>query len=305
MQFSVPGNVRGIREFACGLIEFFAMEIWMVGSARKYFCLASLFVLMLCMPHLLRAQASNPSATSTPVVPQWAQPGTATHEQVPPPANFHRPSRNFKMPIGIFQGQSDIGSTVVPGGASYNARTKQYTITSAGYNIWYSRDEFRYLWKKMSGDVSLAANVTFPNPKGFSDRKAVVVIRQNLNDDSKEAMTGEHGTGMIHLAWRPVRGANFKDMEYRFAGIGLPGVADPTDLTDIMPKRIGIEKHGDAIALFVSVRGEPMHQLGPPIHLHFDGPFYVGIGFCSHLPATLDTAVLSNVVLENSAGRVH
>lgn len=209
------------------------------------------------------------------------------------------------MPIGVFQGQSDIGSAVVPGSASYNARTRQYTITSAGYNIWYSRDEFRYLWEKMSGDVSLAANVTFPNPKGFSDRKAVLVIRQNLEDDSKEAMAGEHGTGMIHLAWRPERGKGFKDLEYRFAGIGLPGVADPTDLTDIMAKRIGIEKHGDAIALFVSVEGEPMHQLGPPIHLHFDGPFYVGIGFCSHLPATLDTAVLSNVVLENSAGKVH
>ncbi|MGO8718213.1 MAG: biopolymer transporter Tol [Acidobacteriaceae bacterium] len=277
----------------------------MVRSTRKFFCLVSVFVLMLCMPHLLRAQASNRSATPTPAVPEWAQPGTATHEQVPPPPDFHRPSRNFDTPIGVFQGQSDIGAAVVPGSASYNARTKQYTITSAGYNIWYSRDEFRYLWKKMSGDVSLAADVTFPDPKGFSDRKAVLVIRQNLKDDSKEAMAGEHGTGMIHLAWRPVRGANFKDMEYRFAGIGLPGVADPTDLTDIMAKRIGIEKHGDAIALFVSVEGEPMHQLGPPVHLHFDGPFYVGIGFCSHLPATLDTAVLSNVVLENSAGKVH
>ena len=156
------------------------MEVCMVRSTRKFFCLASLFVLMLCTaPDLLRAQ-----------------PGTATHEQVPPPADFHRPSRNFDTPIGVFQGQSDIGAAVVPGSASYNARTKQYTITSAGYNIWYSRDEFRYLWKKMSGDVSLAADVTFPNPKGFSDRKAVLVIRQNLDDDSKEAMTGEHGTSV-------------------------------------------------------------------------------------------------------------
>ena len=290
----------------CGLLKWFAMKVYIVHPARKCFCLASLFVLMLCItPHLLHAQASAPSATPTPAVPDWAQPGTATHDQVPPPADFHRPSRNFDTPIGVFQGQSDIGAAVVPGGASYNASTNQYTITSAGYNIWYSRDEFRYLWKKMSGDVSLAADVTFPDPKGFSDRKAVLVIRQNLDDDSKEAMAGEHGTGMIHLAWRPTRGANFKDMEYRFAGIGLPGVADPTDLTDIMAKRIGIEKHGDAIALFVSLDGEPMHQFGPPIHLHFDGPFYVGIGFCSHLPATLDTAVLSNVVLENSAGKLH
>jgi len=254
--------------------------------------------------HRATAQTSSAAAVQqTPAVPDWAQPGTATHEQVPPPVNFHRASRNFDKPIGIFQGQSDIGSAVVPGAASYNPNTKQYSITSAGYNIWYSRDEFRYLWTRMSGDVSLAADIRFPNPKGFDDRKAVLVIRQNLDDDSKEAMAGEHGTGMVHLAWRPKRGDGFKDFEYRFAAVGLPG-GDPDGASDLKPRRIGIEKHGDIITLFVSVRGEPMHQFGPPITLHFDGPFYVGIGFCSHLPATLDTAVLSHVVLENAAGKL-
>ena len=72
----------------------------------------------------------------------------------------------------------------------------------------------------------------------------------------------------------------------------------------ISAKRIGIEKRGDEFALWVSLDGEPMHQFGPPIKLHFDAPFYVGIGFCSHLPETVDTAVLSNVVLENEAGKV-
>ena len=46
-----------------------------------------------------------------------------------------------------------------------------------------------------------------------------------------------------------------------------------------------------------------MHQVGTPVNLHIDGPFYVGIGFCSHVPDKSDTAVLSNVVLENSAGK--
>lgn len=281
----------------------------MVSKAISYFpvirpvraVLLSLFIVSLSVvAHRAAAQTSAPPASQqTPAVPDWAQPGTATHEQVPPPTDFHRASRNFDQPIGIFQGQSDIGAAVVPGSASYNASTKQYTITSAGYNIWYSRDEFRYLWTKMSGDVSLAADVTFPDSKGFDDRKAVLVIRQNLDDDSKEAMAGEHGTGMVHLAWRPERGDGFKDFEYRVAAVGLPA-GDPDGAADLKVRRIGIEKHGDSIALYISVRGEPMHQFGPPITLHFDGPFYLGIGFCSHLPATLDTAVLSNVLLENS-----
>ncbi len=191
----------------------------------------------------------------------------------------------------------------MPGSASYN--DGQYTINSAGYNVWYTRDEFRYLWKKMSGDVSLAADIAFPDPKGYGDRKAVLVIRQNLDDDSKEAIVALHGAGMIQLAQRAEKDVRVKDMEYRVGGRGRPGGASPDSLVPVFAKRVGIEKQGDAFALLVSLEGEPMHQFGPPITLHLDGTFYVGIGFCSHLPETSDTAVLSNVVLENSAGKVH
>jgi hypothetical protein len=269
------------------------MKIWIGHLLRRSSCLPLLFLLTLCaVPHRISAQTP---ATSKPTVPEWALPGSATHVQVPPPQDFHRQNRNFDTPIGIFQGQSDIGAALAPGSANYDSSTKQYTITSAGYNIWYSRDEFRFLWKKMSGDVSLAASVTFPNPKGYGDSKAVLVIRQNLEDDSKEAVVGEHHVGMIHLAQRPEKGLMMTDMTYRFGGV----------LDGIHARRIGIEKHGDSIALYISLEGEPMHQFGPPITLHFDGPFYVGIGFCSHLPDTTDTAVLSNVVLENAPGEVY
>lgn len=244
-------------------------------------------------------------STPSPQVPDWAQPGSATHKQVAPPPDFHRPSHNFAEPVGIFDGQSDIGSALVPGSASYEPSTGQYTIHSAGYNIWYTRDEFRFLWKKMSGDVSLAADVSFPDTNGYGDRKAVLIIRQSLDDNAKEALVGLHGAGMIQLAQRPEKNARVRDMEFRVGGRGRPGGETPDSLVNIMAKRIGLEKRGDFFALFVSLEGEPMHQFGPPIQLHLDAPFYVGIGFCSHLPTTSDTAVLSNVVLENAAGKVH
>jgi hypothetical protein len=241
----------------------------------------------------------------TPAPPPWAQPGSPNHVQVAPPADFHRPSTNFDTPIGIFDGQSDIGSALVPGSASYDTASGRYTINSAGYNVWYTRDEFRYLWKKMSGDVSLAADITFPDAKGFGDRKAVLIIRQDLEDDSKEAIAALHGAGMIQLAQRAEKDVRVKDMEFRVGGRGRPGGASPDSLVPVFAQRIGIEKRGDSYALFVSLEGEAMHQFGPPINLHIDGPFYVGIGFCSHLPDKSDTAVLSNVVLENSAGKMH
>ena len=234
--------------------------------------------------------------SATPAVPDWALPASATHTQYAPPADFHRPSKNFDGPIGIFDGQSEIGSALVAGSASFDAATKQYTVNSAGYNIWYTRDEFHFLWKKMTGDVSLAADVSFPVTLPPHDRKVVVMIRQDLDDNAKEIMAAEHGTGMVHLAERPAKNALIEDMQYRIGG---------SMLSDAMPKRIGIEKHGDSFALYISVKGEPMHQFGPPMELHLDGPFYVGIGFCSHEPVTVDTGLFANVVLENAAGMVH
>jgi hypothetical protein len=252
---------------------------------------------------LVAAHAQAPAA-SPPQVPDWAQPGSPAHTQVAPPADFHRPSTNFNAPIGIFEGQSDVGSAVAPGSASFDAAAGAYIIHSAGYNIWYTRDEFRFLWKKMSGDVSLAGSIAFPDPNGYGDRKAVLVIRQNLDDDAKEVVVALHGAGMMHLAQRREPDTRMTDMEYRIGGRGLPGGASPDSLVTVHAERIGIEKKGDAFSLWASMTGEPMHQFGAPIALHFDEPFYVGIGFVSHLPATVDTAVISNVVLENAAGRV-
>jgi hypothetical protein len=271
------------------------------------FCLSRVMIKLACRPQLLvlvLGVAPWMLAAETPVVPAWAQPGSATHVQVAPPADFRRPSTHFAVSIGVFEGQSDIGSAVVPGSASFDPVAKAYTINSAGYNVWYFRDEFRYLWKKMSGDVSLAADIAYPDPNGFNDRKAVLIIRQDLDDDSKEAIVALHGAGMIHLAQRPAKGARVKDMEYRIGGRGRPGGESPDSLVGVIAKRIGIEKRGDAFALFVSLEGEPMYQFGPPISLHLEEPFYVGIGFCSHLPDKSDSAVLSNVVLERSAGQV-
>ena len=284
-----------------GLLKWVAMRIL---ALCRLFDSTLLFATLAASSAAFPLHAQAPPSNPLPPIPDWALPGSATHQQVAPPADFHRPSTNFDAPIGIFDGQSDVGSALVPGSASYDAATGQYTIHSAGYNVWYTRDEFRFLWKKMSGDVSLAADINFPDPNGYGDRKVVLMIRQSLDDDSKAAMVAEHGAGMVHLAWRPEKDTRVTDMEFRIGGRGRPGGASPDSLVTISPKRIGIEKRGDEFSIWMSLDGEPMHQFGPPIKLHLDAPFYVGIGFCSHQPVTVDTAVLGNVVLENKAGKV-
>jgi len=253
-------------------------------------------IILLCSSTFIASAQTSPSGVE---VPDWALPGSATHKQVPPPLDFHRPAKTENKKIGIFKGQTDVGSALVPGSSSYDAATGQYTIVSAGYNVWYQRDEFRYIWKKMSGDVSLAADVTFPDPAGYNDRKAVLVIRQSLDDDSKEMVVALHGAGLMHLAWRPVADSMMKEERVNHRK------DHSTDSLNVgLAQRIGIQKQGDSFTVWISMHGEPIHQVGDPVQLHIEGPFYVGIGFCSHLPAKTDTAVLSHVVLENAAGMV-
>ena len=235
-----------------------------------------------------------------PGTPDWAVPGSATHKQVPPPPDFHRATLTFQEPLNGFE-VSEIGAPLVRGNSSYSGGT--YTVSSAGYNVWYTRDEFRYLWKQMKGDVSLAADIGFPDPNGYGDRKAVLVIRQDLDDDSKQVVVALHGAGMIQLAQRPEKGALTKDREFRVGGRGRPEGKSPDSLVTDIARRIGIEKRGNQFSLFVSLEGEPMTQYGPPIRLDFKEPFYVGFGFCSHLPDVADTATFSNVVLHNKAGK--
>lgn len=169
------------------------------------------------------------------------------------------------------------------GNAWLNAETGTYKIKAAGYNIWYFRDEFRFLWKKLSGDFRLAANITFEKPEGFDDRKVVLVIRQDLDDNSQEAMAALHARGLIHLAVRPQKGADLKEAVH-------------VDHSRNGHERLGLVKEGDTFTLLVSLDGEPLHAAGSTT-LHFDAPYYVGIGFTSHQPANPDIALVSQVTL--------
>jgi hypothetical protein len=239
----------------------------------------------LCLSFAALLSFAGLSRAETPAVPDWALPGSATHKQVPPPKGFHRATRTETAPIGIFDGQSDVGGALVAGSAKYDAATRQYTIDSAGYNIWYNRDEFHYLWKKIDGDFTLACDIAFPKPDGYDDRKVVLIARQDLDDDGTEAMTALHGAGLIHLAYRPEKDTDIKE-------------ATRTKVAKDAHIRLGIQKHGDTFTLLVGENGGPLKPVGNTATLHLEKPFYVGIGFTSHLPVTVDEAVVSNVELD-------
>ena len=120
----------------------------------------------------------------------------------------------------------------------------------------------------------------------FHDRKVALIIRDSLDDDSRQIMAAQHGNGMVHIAWRGEKTGLMTDVEYRSARQPAPGTAK-RDRRLFHPTRFGIEKKGDQFQLWVSWQGEPMHPEGAPVTFKTNGPFYVGIGFTSHLPANV------------------
>ncbi len=197
-------------------------------------------------------------------------------------------SRLFAQPaagsLGIFEGQSDVGSVAPPGEVAFDSASGVYTITAAGVNLWGTTDGFHFAWKKLSGDVSLTADIDFPVKTGEHNphRKAVLMFRQTLDADGVYADAAQHGSGLTALQYRTAKGDNTLGIELNI---------DP-------PRRVRLEKRGDTITMFLSNHGEPLHQAGATIKLHLDGPFYAGIGLSSHDPAVVEKATFSKVELK-------
>jgi len=126
----------------------------------------------------------------------------------------------------------------------------------------------------------------------------------HVHVDADNTTPGSYSVLTFNVPNESEKGALTKDREFRIGGRGRPEGKSPDSLVNDIAKRIGVEKRGNRFSLYVSLEGEPMTRYGPPIELDLKEPFYVGIGFCSHLPDVVDTATLSNVVLVNKAGKV-
>jgi TolB protein len=187
--------------------------------------------------------------------------------------------------IGIFQSHGDLGTVLHPGSATYDAATGSYTISGSGENMWFGVDDFHFVWTKVSGDISLSADIAFTGTTGNPHRKAVLMIRQSLDGDSPMVDVARHGEGLTSLQFRDAAGANTHEVESNVSG----------------PKSVRIEKRGDYFYAFVSGPDGKLTPAGASTKLHLTGEYYVGIGVCSHDKDVTETAVFSNVKLANLA----
>jgi TolB protein len=194
-------------------------------------------------------------------------------------------SANTTPNLGIFQGDSDVGTVLHPGSVQYDPTHGTYTVTGSGENMWFGEDDFHYVWTKVSGDVALTADIAFVGDRGNKHRKAVLMIRQRLDGASKAVDIARHGDGLTSLQFRAADAAPTHEIQSNISA----------------PQTVRIEKRGDFFYAFVSGSDGKLHPSGASTKLALTAPFYIGIGVSAHDKDATETAVFSHVKLTQLA----
>src|SRR6202049_4079161 len=185
----------------------------------------------------------------------------------------------------IFEVHSDVGTMLHAGSVDYDATKKTYTIAGSGENMWFATDAFQCAWKKVSGDVTLTADISFLDKTGNEHKKAALMLRQSLDADSVYADVALHASGLTSLQFRDEKGAITREVQSNISA----------------PKRLRIAKRGDYVYMALSGgTGEP-NLAGGWLRIPLQGSFYVGLGVCSHDKDAVAKAIFSNVSLDKPA----
>src|SRR5581483_8166109 len=59
--------------------------------------------------------------------------------------------------LGQFEGETDVGDPKLPGSCQYEPSRQDYTISGAGTNMWFTSDQFHFVWRKLKNDFLLRA----------------------------------------------------------------------------------------------------------------------------------------------------
>ncbi len=189
---------------------------------------------------------------------------------------------------GLFEGQTEVGAPSRPGSLEYNAARRSYLVSGGGDNMWFTNDSFHFVWKKVSGDVSLAADIALVGNGGNPHRKACLIMRQNLDSDGAYADAALHGDGLTSLQYREAKGARTYEIQSSVSA----------------PRGLRIQKRGKYVSMSIGRGEEALTPAGGAVRLSFEDPFYVGLAVCAHDNNALERAVFSNVELESGTSPV-
>jgi hypothetical protein len=184
--------------------------------------------------------------------------------------------------LGIFTDQSSVGTTPPGCKVQFDASKGEYRITGGGANVWDTADAFYFVWKRVSGDLKLTADVEWVGTSTVGHRKAMLMVRGTLDPGSPYADAVSHGDGLTSLQFRGVANENTYQVFTQIDGRA----------------RLQVVRKGSRYSMFAGKPGEELKLTGPVEYVRLKDPVYVGLAVCSHVATTLETAIFSNVKLD-------
>jgi TolB protein len=188
--------------------------------------------------------------------------------------------------IGIFQYHADVGKPKLAGSASYDPATQTYTLRGAGYNIWFGRDEFHYLYNKLKGDFIMTADFEFVGKGTDLHRKVGWMVRPDTNDNAHHVSAVSHGDGLTVLQWRTLPGALMRDPQ------------DEIFTSKKNYRIIQLERKGNVFTMRAAHPGEPLQTIGSHAMEDMSDEVLGGLFICSHNENVVEEAKIWNVRID-------
>ncbi|HTE27468.1 TolB family protein [Flavitalea sp.] len=175
-------------------------------------------------------------------------------------------------PVGVFDNHADIGHPKKTGSAQYDQATQTYDIKGGGSNIWFNRDEFHFLYKKIKGDFILTADFEFTGDTSNSvgHRKIGWMVRESTDEGAASMNAVIHIDGHFALQWRTYRGMFMRDPEDEFYYTKKGG------------QTIQLERIGNTMSMYVAHWGEPLQFVGSHEMKEMRDSVLAGLFICSH-----------------------
>ena len=180
--------------------------------------------------------------------------------------------------IGIFDGTTPIGEPALKGTASYHSDKQSYTLSGAGTNMWFGKDEFQYLWTTLQGDFIVRTTVEFIGSGADPHRKVGWIVKNNLDSNSQHVNATTHGDGLTSLQYRQ----------------SIGGATEEIISKALAPNIIQLERRGTTYIMSTAKFGEEFTSV-ELTDMEMDNEVYVGIYVCSHNAKVMESAVYSNV----------
>lgn len=184
---------------------------------------------------------------------------------------------------GQFEARTDIGNPEIKGSSSYSRSGKSYTLEGGGYNIWFDRDEFHYLYNRMEGDFILTATFRFKGKGTDPHRKTGWMLRADTGGDAPFISATIHGDGLTVLQWRNFRGASMRDPQ------------DQLYARRSHYQVVQIERKGRVILMRAAKEGEPLEDIGSYEMMTMPSGILAGLFICSHNAGVKESVKVKDV----------